>query len=146
MAKVEFIIVANHVEAVNGLLYLAGGGWMHQQRRRMPGEDRFAPSKLGIAAAVLVPWDETNQRHHLEVWVEDEDGTVYARVSGDVEVGRPPGLPAGADQRTVLGLNADIAYPRPGGYRVVAQVGDHTSSTSYFVHDPVDPAAAPPAG
>ena len=144
MAKVEFIIVANHVEAVNGLLYLSGGGWMHQHRRRIPGEDRYAPNKLGIAVSVLVPWDETNQRHHLEVWVEDEDGTVYARVEGDVEVGRPPGLPAGADQRTVLGLNADIAYPRAGGYRVVARCGDDTSTTSYFVHDPAE-AGAPPA-
>lgn len=116
---------------------------MHQQRRKVPGEDRYAPNKLGIAVAVLVPWDETNQRHSLEVWVEDEDGTVYARVTGEVEVGRPPGLPAGADQRTVLGLNADIAYPRPGGYRVVARCGDDTSSTSFFVHDPAE-AAAPP--
>jgi hypothetical protein len=143
MARVEFIIVANHVEAVNGLLYLSGGGWMHQHRRKIPGEERFAPNKLGVAVAVLVPWDETNQRHRLEVWVEDEDGTVYARVSGEVEVGRPPGLPAGADQRTVLGLNADIAYPGPGGYRVVAQCGDDIASTSYFVHDAVDQPVPP---
>jgi len=135
MPKIELLMVANHVEAINGLLYISGGGWMHQHRRKVPGEDRFAPSKLGIAASVLVPWDETNIKHRLEVWVEDEDGTVYARISGEFEVGRPPGLPPGADQRTVVGLNADLTYPRTGGYRVVGQIGQDSLTTSYFVHD-----------
>ncbi len=31
---IEFLILAHHVEAVNGLLYISGGGW--NDHRRVP--------------------------------------------------------------------------------------------------------------
>jgi hypothetical protein len=102
----------------------------------MPDEEgRFPVNHFGIAVSILVPWDETNQPHHLALRIEQEDNTEVSRVETDVEVGRPPRLPAGSDQRVVLGLGVDIVFPTEGSYRVVATVDEDTRSVNFRVHD-----------
>jgi hypothetical protein len=60
---------------------------------------------------------------------------VVSGVETDVEVGRPPGLPAGTDQRVVLGLGVDTVFPQEGNYRVVAEVDEDARSVDFRVHD-----------
>ncbi len=134
MATIEFVTVANHAEALNGLLYLSGGGWT-DVRRAVPQGAPPPVTHFGIAISVLVPWNETNQQHHLVFRLEPEDGGELVRMEADLEMGRPPGLPAGSDQRAVLAINADIQFPAAGGYRVVAELGEQVSATSFRVHD-----------
>ena len=137
---IEFLTLANHAEAVNGLLYLSGAGW--SEHWRIPNPDGSKPpSRFGIGMSILIPWGEANRRHDLALWVESEDGgEPLMRVEAQVEVGRPPGLTSGVDLRSVLAVNGDIVFPEDGGYRIVAQLGDgegegRTRSTSFRVHD-----------
>jgi uncharacterized protein DUF6941 len=139
---VDFLMLANHVENVNGLLYISGGGWTDHRRAIAPG----APppmSHLGIGASVTVPWNQTNHQHTLAIRVEDDDGNAIAQVSAQMNVGRPPQLPPGAAQPVMLGLSLDLQFPRPGGYRLVAQLDGEGSEKKwpFRVHDiPVGPA------
>lgn len=141
-------MLANHVEAVNGLLYVSGGGWTDHYRTIPPG----APppmSRLGIAISVLVPWNETNQPHRLAVNVENEDASAtLARVDAELNVGRAPTLPPGAEQHVVLALSVDLVFPKPGGYRVVARLDNERSVKAwpFRVHDTIAGVApsAPP--
>lgn len=143
MPDVEFLMIANYAEAVNGLLYMSGAGWTDHWRGDL-GESS-PPSAIGIAMSVLIPWGETNRNHHFVVTIEGEDGgEPLARVEGDVQVGRPPGLASGADQRSVLALNALLAFPKAGGYRVLGQVGESMKSIAFRVHSQRMPMAMPP--
>ena len=137
MAEIAFLVLANHAEAVNGLLYLSGAGWTDARRPVAPGQP--PPSlHFGIGVSVVVPWTETNRTHHLSIRIEPEDGgEPLLQMDAQLEVGRPPGLPSGSDQNAVLALNADVAFPA-GGYRVVGQlsgISQHRRSVSFRLHD-----------
>lgn len=135
MPELELLTVANHAEAINGLLYLSGAGWT-DLRRPMPPEGGQAPvNHIGIGIAILVGWNETNQRHRLDLRLENADGRDLVAMQADVEVGRPPGLPPGSDLRTVMGINVEIQFPSAGIYRVIAAVPESRRSVSFRVHD-----------
>ncbi|MBI4728610.1 MAG: hypothetical protein HY775_03805 [Acidobacteria bacterium] len=141
MAEIEFLILADHAEAVGGKLYLTGAGWTDSWRGPQPEGQPLPITHFGIAVSVLVAWTETNRPQHLRMRIENEDGTTqHATVEGDIEVGRPPGLPPGSDQRAVLAVNANVQFPSPGGYRIVAEVGEGVRTVSFRVHDAPTPA------
>lgn len=106
-------------------------------------------SHFGIGVSVRVPWNQTNRPHRLAVRVENDDATVViANLDSQLNVGRPPQLPPGADQHVAIGVNVDTVFPQAGGYRVITLVGDDgdRKSWAFRVHDmpaPVRPSATP---
>jgi uncharacterized protein DUF6941 len=133
---VDFVMLANHVEVVNGMLYVSGGGWTDHRRPILPAGSAPPLSHLGIAASVLVPWNETNIPHVLTVQIEDEDSNVILKIEGHLNVGRPPNLPPGSSQPVMFGFPLDLQFPHPGGYRIAAFVGDgETKHWPFRVHD-----------
>src|SRR5438270_9143206 len=98
MPEIEYVTVANHAEAINGLLYLQGAGWTDIQQPAGP-DGKPGVMHMGIAVSILVGWNEANRRFPLKLSVVHEDGSVFMNVEGQVEAGRPPGLPAGTDLR-----------------------------------------------
>lgn len=136
MADIEYLLLADHAEAANGKLNVLGAGWTDQWRGARPADQPPPITHFGIGVSVLVPWTETNRPHHLVMRIEGEDGRPELGVlEADLELGRPPGLPNGADQRAVLALNADIQFPTPGGYRIVAELGAQARTASFRIHD-----------
>jgi hypothetical protein len=134
MPEVETLMVANHIEAIRGLLYISGGGWTDLWRGSFePGQPPI--NHFGIGIAVRVGWTETNRSHHLLVKLDDEDGAEVFRAEADVEVGRPPGVPEGSDQRAVLAINVDMQFPHPGAYRLLTELAREERSVSFRVHD-----------
>ena len=116
--EIEFLIIADAVEAVNGKLYMMGGAWDRWTSRSYP-----SPMRLGIAVGLLVPWDETNEKQGVRLSVTDADGKpVVPDIDGQIEVGRPPGMTPGSTQRTLLTINAGFPLPRPGRYVVSVAV------------------------
>ncbi|MGH2373699.1 MAG: DUF6941 family protein [bacterium] len=137
MTHIEFLILANHAEAKEGLLYVLGGGWTDHWRQ-VPKGGPIPASHFGVGVGVIVEWTDTNRPHHLTIRFETDDGKEVGRVEGDLEVGRPPGLPAGSDQRAVLAFNGDFQWPSSGGYRVVARLGSDSATDKivrFRVHD-----------
>lgn len=136
MPKVETLLMANHAEALEGLLYVSGGGWTDHHRAASTDGGGPPVSHIGIALSVLVGWTETNRKYPLALRIESEDGDEEVlRVEGEMEAGRPPGVPEGQDLRSVLAVNSEIVFPHPGGYRVVATVADDTRAVAFRVHD-----------
>jgi hypothetical protein len=137
VANIEFLILANHAEAKNGLLYLLGGGWTDHWRKIAPNAP-VPVSHFGIGVAVNVPWDDTNRPHRLTIRMETDDGKELAKIEGDVNVGRPPTLPPGSDQRAILAFNVDTQWPAPGGYRIVSWLSsnpENLTAVKFRVHD-----------
>ncbi len=146
--SIEVLLLANYVEAINGLLYISGGAWTEHYRVIQPGGG-VPLSNLAVALSVLIPWNETNQPHHLKIRIENEDATqAVVEVQGQLNVGRPPNLPQGAVQHAVLAIPMTVNFPSGGGYRVVAKLDDGVDERvwSFRVHDlPGAPVQVPPA-
>jgi hypothetical protein len=145
MPDIELLTVANHAEAINGLLYLSGAGWTDLRRVVAPGGP-IPVNHFGIAIAVQVGWNETNQRHRINMRLENADGGELMAMQADLEMGRPVGLPQGSDLRGVIAINAELQFPAAGVYRVLATVANNQRSVSFRVHDVAPPmqAAMPP--
>lgn len=119
--SVEVLILANHVEAINNLLYVSGGGWTAHARRNVPGGSP-SMSHLGIGVMVAIPWNETNRPHGVTIEIRDEDaGTALASVNAKLTAGRPPTLSPGATQHCPIGLAVDTVFPHAGEYVLVAR-------------------------
>ena len=98
------VILADFAEAINGKLYIMGGGWS------ITGPD---PTPSALAVKLEVPWDESNRQHTLRLALIDDDdqpvipigGEKPFEITGGFEVGRPTGLPAGTPLENVFALN-----------------------------------------
>ena len=125
---VDFLILADHAEAINGKMYLMGGGWDSRQV-----QDFAQPVPITIAAAVMVPWNATNQRHQLRLRVEDADGHQLAEVKVEFTTGRPPQLSVGMLQRVPLAFQQiPIRLPGPGVYVIVAEINGRDDKRIVF--------------
>jgi hypothetical protein len=101
------LLLADAAQAVNGKLYVLGGGWS------LTGPD---PSAMALAVKIEVPWDRANIKHRWRIELLDGDGvpieiasapgggTQPLRIEGEFEAGRPP-LAAGG--RYVWRLSID---------------------------------------
>lgn len=149
MPELEYVVIANHAEAINGLLYLQGAGWTDIQLPIAP-DGQPAIVHFGLAVSILVGWNETNRRFPLKLAVVHEDGDELATAHAQVEAGRPPGLPEGSDIRSVIAINAEVKFPRLGTYEFRAEMGEKVRSTSFRVKPgrgmpmPMPPGMQPP--
>jgi len=136
MAEIEFMTLANHAEAQNGLLYLSGAGWT-DAHVPFSTEGPSVPFHLGAGVSLLVPWTQTNRRLLFEIRVEHEDGgDPLIQLGGELQVGRPVGIPEGSDQRAAFAISGEVQFPRAGGYRLVGVLnGEPTRTVSFRVHD-----------
>jgi hypothetical protein len=140
MATVEYLMLANHAEVQNGLLYVSGGGWGNLFRGPLTPDDPPPVNHFGIGASLLIPWDETNQVHPLLIRVvQDGNDREVARIEGGVEVGRPPGIEPETEQRVAVGISVDVPFPEAGSYRAVIQIGEDERSVAFRVLDQPKP-------
>ncbi len=133
--QIDTLIVANHAEAINGLLYLSGAGWTDLHRHIQGG---LAPvSHFGIGMVIRVPWQETNHKHSYIVEVRTSAAdAVIVHAEGEISVGRPPQLPPGSIQHTVVAITVDLTFPHAGSYQVIAMMdGKDAPAWTFRVHD-----------
>ncbi len=135
MPEIEYVTVANHAEAINGLLYLQGACWTDIQPPPGP-EGHPGIVHFGIGVSMLIGWNETNRRYPLKLRVIHEDGPDLLNIDAQIEAGRPAGVPAGADLRSVLAINAEARFPKVGGYELRAELADKVRSVAFRVRQP----------
>jgi len=137
---VEFLILADRAEAVNGKLYMMGGGW-----DRLNVLDLNQPSNISFAVSVLIPWIDTNTDHRLTIWVEHEDGTrLQPQIDATMNVGRPPYAIQGQPFRTLIAINGVWKFPNLGTYRMIASIGESGRKDYVFHVVPANPIQPPP--
>jgi hypothetical protein len=96
MAEVETLMLANHAEATNGLLYVLGGAWTHHWRPPPAAGEQAQPSSISVAAVFLVQPDEVGRQHSFLFRIEPEEGEEILRLEGDLRrrrSGRPRQCP-----------------------------------------------------
>src|SRR4051812_16597967 len=103
------MLLADAAQAVEGKLYILGGGWS------VTGPE---PTPSAVALYLQVPWDETNIRHEFHLDLVDSDGEPVevetqagerqpVVISGGFEVGRPAGTKPGTpiDMPLAIGIS-----------------------------------------
>ncbi len=126
--NIHALLLADSAQAVDGKLYILGGAWKNLRFPEFP-----AQLIVGIAVAIDVDWNETNQRHHLDLHFEDADGhPMQPTIGADFEAGRPPGAVPGSELRIVFAVNGPLAIPAPGSYAAVASIGGTELARSRF--------------
>ncbi len=129
--SIDFLILADRVETLNGKLYMMGGGWEHTF-----AENLEQPVRISMAIGLLVPWHATNQEHRLGIAVEDSDGqAIDFSIDAGFTAGRPPisGTDAGITQRLNLSIiDVPVPFPKPGGYVIVASLNGKPSKRVPF--------------
>ena len=116
--EIDYAILADHADVVGNKLYLMGGGWDWTAAPEAP-----APVRIAIACGVRIGWEETNVPIPVLITIEDDDAQETMRFVAEVNVGRPPNLPAGTAQLSQMAVNIQVSMPRFGGYRVVITAG-----------------------
>lgn len=108
------LLLADWAQALNGKLYIMGGGWSVTNPE---------PGPMAIAIKVEVPWDQANTEHTLQLRLEDSDGEPVPNAEGEpteikaeFEVGRPPGLKPGTPLDFSIAINLQRA-DLPAGSR-----------------------------
>jgi len=138
--EVDFLLVADRAEVVNGKLYAMGAAW-----DRIGVADFSKPMPLSVAVGVLVPWTATNQPHAVALTLRDADGApIDFRVEASFVTGRPPFL-NGEVQRVLFAIpGASVVLPGPGNYVLAAAIDGVEMKVVRFSATAASPPAAPP--
>lgn len=120
--EVDYLLISDYAEALNGKIYVQGGGW-----DTMTANSPFPLSRnVAIAMGLRVPWDETNQRHPVRLAILDEDrNTELALAEGEVEVGRAPGIPRGQAQLVPIAFTIPLTFEAPAAFSARLTVDGH---------------------
>lgn len=109
------MLLADSAQAVNGKLYILGGGWSMTGPQPMPS---------AIAIKFEVPWEAANRKHRIRIELLDSDGQPVMLpgpespqpmlITADLEVGRPAGLSPGTPLDSPFAINIG-PLPLKGG-------------------------------
>ena len=115
--EVDYLLVADRAEVVNGKLYIMGGSWDRIQPPKFPHR-----MMLGIAIGVRIPFAHTDDQHEVSVELH-HDETRLVGFKAKLTTGRPPGM-AGMDMLVPMAFNIPIAIPDEGVVVLRASVDD----------------------
>ncbi len=129
--EIDFIMVADWAETINGKLYIQGAGW---DRILRPAPERPVLS-FAIAAGILVPWTLTNRQHKIELTLLTGDGVpVGPSVTGGFKLGRPAKALSGQRMRTPFAARIGAKITEFGAYDVKLVVNnDITKVVTFYV-------------
>jgi hypothetical protein len=136
--RTDFLIMADKAEAINGKLYMIGGGFDQVAAPGLPGMAAF-----DIAFGFLVDYHETNEPHEFSLQLKDaDDNVVLPPLAGRIEVGRPAGMDPGQEQRVIVVFRGPFPLQAVGNFKWVPTLdGEEGPATRFRVS--VAPAAGP---
>lgn len=117
--SVDFLILADRAESLNGKLYLMGGGW-----DVLSPPNAQTAMNFSCALGILVPWHATNSDQHCRLRLENADGGEVFAMTVNFRCGRPPHLEQGAIQRVIMAIPVAVAFPTSGVYVLTAAIGE----------------------
>jgi len=127
--EIDFVVLADFAQAVQGKLTLVGGGWNLHSPKQYPSTLPF-----GLGIGILVPWGETNRRHSMKFVIKKSEGPQLIEGGGEFEVGRAVGTPAGMTQRAVLGLAGQLQLLEPGTYEILVSIEGDEKRVTFEAH------------
>ena len=133
---VEYLILADSAEVVDGRLDMTGGDW-----DTLLVQDLARPVRLAFACGVHIPWAETEKDHSLALSLDRADGRPLFRLDPHTfRTGRPQALAPGSALRLPIAVTWEVRFPEHGRYRLTS-VLDSRRDSARSVEFSVLPAA-----
>lgn len=134
--EVDYAFLADHAEAVNGKLYMVGGGVTILWRQQYP-----APIDVAVVVHLVYNAAEAGRDRQLRLQVNDADGKALIPPldASFTPQGRAPGVPIEAPLGALLAVRIAGApiLPKPGPYAVEVLIdGNHVRSIPFVVAIP----------
>jgi hypothetical protein len=141
------MLLADSAQAVEGKLYILGGGW---------SSTGPVPTPSAIAIKFEVPWEAANRKHHVRIELLDSDGHPVLvpgpeapqpmLIQADLEVGRPPGITPGTPLDSPLAINIGPLPLKSGRYewRCTVVEANASQSCAFTVLEPPITVRIPP--
>ena len=131
--EIDFIMVADWAETINGKLYIQGAGW--DRLLRPPKENPVVG--FAIAVGILVPWHLTNRQHQIELSIITGDGVpVGQAITGGFTVGRPAKALSGQKIRAPFAARIGAEIKDIGAYDIKFVVNnDITKVVTFYIVD-----------
>ncbi|MHB8575263.1 MAG: DUF6941 family protein [Dehalococcoidia bacterium] len=132
MLQVDYLVLADAAESVQGKQYILGAGWDTLFAIAYP----VVHPHMAVALRLRVPWNDTNTPANVVLDIVDGDGHSIlpdppGPWRGTFTVGRPPHLAPGTNQGAVLVVNIDnTTFDRPGPYEIVVRINDAEAARS----------------
>lgn len=137
--RLDFLIMADKAEAINGKLYMIGGGFDRIGVPQFPGSATY-----DLALSFLVDYNETNESHEFSLALKDaDDNDLRPPLAGQIEVGRPAGMKAGQEQRVIIVFRGPFPVSGTGTFRWVPTLDGNEDQSTRFHVDRVDLPGAP---
>ena len=126
--KLDYLLLADKAEAINGKVYMMGGSIGAIGLAQMPGLAAF-----DLAIGLLLDYSETSDTHRLLLAMETADNQP---VLGPIEIpfatGRPPGFPPGDSMRFTAVIQGPFPIPTEGAYQWRAEVDGQPMDVRHF--------------
>lgn len=130
-AKIDYLIVANHAEIINGMLYLMGGNFTDIIRPPIEPDSTIV-NIFCAAISITIPSDSPNQLHNITVQLKNRDeDKVVSEVKASFSISQPPNIAKETEQHAVGVIRFNPVFPSPGNYEVVAAVDSGGDSTGW---------------
>ncbi len=132
--QLDWVMLADAAQIVNGKLYVLGGGW-----DTLVVAGPFPVSRpCGLAIAFRMPGAGTVQRKTARIQVVDLVGTsTIATADIQFQAGRPLGGDDELPQRIQLAAGLNLSFPKTGAYVVMVSVdGAEIGRTRFRVVHP----------
>lgn len=111
----EFLILAERAEAVNGKIFIHGGGVDLHKAASFP-----TVLLSDIAISMLVGWGETNEKHQLVIRIVDVDENEVVSIGAELTAGRPATAKLGQELRQLIAIKGPFPIPKAGQYKLQA--------------------------
>jgi hypothetical protein len=124
------VLLCDYAEAVQGKLYIAGGGWSELRGS--------GPADLALAVKMALPWTDADRPVPLEAVLLTEDGQRVeadgkpVQFNAEVQASRPPDVPPGTPLDVAVAIRFGNLLLPPGGYRFDMSVDGTLSATVPF--------------
>lgn len=113
----EFLFLADKAEAINGKLYVIGGGVDVHRATKFP-----VNMLTDVAASFLVDWGETNREIDVIISIVDEDERLESQIGIKATVGPPTQAKQGQSIRSIIALRGPFGISKPGAYKVFMEL------------------------
>lgn len=112
--KIDFVLIADAVEAVNGKLFVMGGCWHTHSARSYPTNVR-----VGVAIGLEVEPSDIGRPHDVSVRVVDEKSqSTITEIEGQLEISTEH------KGKAIIAINSSVKLDASGKYAVQIKADD----------------------
>jgi uncharacterized protein DUF6941 len=128
--SVDALLIADFAQAIEGKLYVMGGGF-----NQLLLADFGLPGRFYFGAILHIPWEDSNRRIPIEGFLQTVDGERLEgfRLHGDIQTGRAAEATPGTASVVAIAGPVEFSVAGPGDLQFLLRFGGDQRSQRFSV-------------